>query len=96
VGSFAMGSICNEKLLESGGMHAAVYGCITGEEVRTRVGYSGGSKLNPDNHSIGHHPECIEVEYDPKLISYARLLDVLWANHNPTRIFGEGPDVGPQ
>jgi hypothetical protein len=56
-----MGSICNEKLLESGGMYAAVYGCITGEEVRTQVGYSGGSKLNPDNYSIGHHPERIEV-----------------------------------
>ncbi|KAH8964090.1 hypothetical protein BDL97_04G045400 [Sphagnum fallax] len=83
---FAMGSFWRAE---------AVYGCITGV-VRTRVGYSGGSKLNPDYHSIGDHAECIEVEYDPKLISYERLLNVFWANHDPTQIFGQGPDVGPQ
>jgi peptide-methionine (S)-S-oxide reductase len=48
---FAMGSFWRAE---------AVYGCITGV-VRTRVGYSGGSKLNPDYHSIGDHAECIEV-----------------------------------
>ncbi len=37
-----------------------------------------------------------QVEYDPKLISYERLLNVFWANHDPTQIFGQGPDVGPQ
>jgi peptide-methionine (S)-S-oxide reductase len=52
---FAMGSFWRAE---------AVYGCITGV-VRTRVGYSGGSKLNPDYHSIGDHAECIEVRGNP-------------------------------
>jgi peptide-methionine (S)-S-oxide reductase len=52
---FAMGSFWRAE---------AVYGCITGV-VRTRVGYSGGSKLNPDYHSIGDHAECIEVRGTP-------------------------------
>jgi peptide-methionine (S)-S-oxide reductase len=53
--------------------------------VRTRVGYAGGAKANPTYHALGDHTESIEILYDPKRISYAQLLDVFWAGHDPRR-----------
>jgi peptide-methionine (S)-S-oxide reductase len=52
--------------------------------VRTRVGYAGGSKLNPTYHSLGNHSETIQIDYDPTQITYEELLDVFWNNHSPT------------
>ena len=52
--------------------------------IRTRVGYSGGTKVNPTYHSLGDHSETIQIEYDPDQISYEELLDVFWSTHNPT------------
>lgn len=86
IAAFALGSFWRGE---------AVFGCLPGV-VRTRAGYAGGSKQNPDYHSVGDHAEVVEVEYDPTLISFNRLLDVFWANHDPSQIFGQGPDVGPQ
>jgi peptide-methionine (S)-S-oxide reductase len=51
--------------------------------IRTRVGYSGGTKVNPTYHSLGDHSETIQIEYDPDQISYEELLDVFWSTHNP-------------
>ena len=51
---------------------------------RTRVGYAGGKKLEPTYRSLGGHTEAIEIEFDPTVISYARLLEVFWAAHHPT------------
>jgi peptide-methionine (S)-S-oxide reductase len=51
--------------------------------IRTRVGYTGGSKENPTYYSLGDHTESIEVDYDPSVISYADLLKVFWHGHNP-------------
>ncbi len=51
--------------------------------VRTRVGYTGGRKLNPTYHSLGDHTESIQIDYDPRVISYEQLLGVFWASHNP-------------
>lgn len=73
----------------------AVFGCLPGV-VRTRAGYAGGTKQNPDYHSVGDHAEAVEIEYDPSVISFEGLLEVFWANHDPSQIFGQGPDVGPQ
>lgn len=52
--------------------------------VRTRVGYSGGTKKNPSYHALGDHTETIEIDYDPAQISYEDLLNVFWRSHNPT------------
>jgi peptide-methionine (S)-S-oxide reductase len=52
--------------------------------IRTRVGYSGGTKVGPTYHSLGDHSETIQIEYDPDQISYEELLDVFWSTHNPT------------
>jgi len=52
--------------------------------IRTRVGYAGGEKENPDYGNIGDHTEAVQVDYDPQVISYADLLEVFWKSHKPT------------
>lgn len=51
--------------------------------VRTRVGYCGGTTEHPTYRSIGDHAETIQIDFDPKVISYERLLEVFWTEHNP-------------
>jgi methionine-S-sulfoxide reductase len=50
---------------------------------RTRVGYAGGTKESPTYESIGDHSEVVEVDFDPKVITYAELLDIFWKAHDP-------------
>ena len=52
--------------------------------VRTRVGYSGGQKENPTYRSIGDHSETLQIDFDPTRISYQKLLDIFWHEHDPT------------
>ncbi|KPK90946.1 MAG: hypothetical protein AMJ94_08120 [Deltaproteobacteria bacterium SM23_61] len=52
--------------------------------VRTRVGYSGGTKKNPTYHDLGDHSESIQIDFDPTQISYQDLLEVFWKAHDPT------------
>jgi len=52
--------------------------------IRTRVGYAGGKKANPTYHQLGDHTETLEVDYDPARISYEKLLEVFWQEHDPT------------
>ena len=42
------------------------------------------------------HAEVVDVEYDPSKVSYEELLEVFWANHDPTQLNRQGPDVGTQ
>ena len=51
--------------------------------MRTRVGYAGGTSPDPTYEAIGDHSEAIEIEFDPKLISYRDLLAVFWKAHDP-------------
>ena len=53
--------------------------------VRTRVGYAGGLMDAPTYRNIGDHTETVQVDYDPRQISYAQLLDIFWKSHQPTR-----------
>jgi methionine-S-sulfoxide reductase len=53
--------------------------------MRTRVGYSGGQKENPTYRSLGDHSETLQIDFDPTLISYKRLLDIFWHEHDPTQ-----------
>jgi peptide-methionine (S)-S-oxide reductase len=50
----------------------------------TRVGYSGGETLYPTYGSMGDHSESIQIDYDPARISYEKLLEIFWQNHDPT------------
>ena len=52
--------------------------------VRTRVGYSGGTKKNPTYHDLGDHSESIQIDFDPTQISYQHPLEVFWKAHDPT------------
>jgi peptide-methionine (S)-S-oxide reductase len=66
----------------------------------TAVGYAGGTRENPSYEDVCSdetgHAEVVEVEFDPQAIDYTKLLDVFWANHNPTTPNRQGPDVGTQ
>ena len=66
----------------------------------TAVGYSGGTLANPTYQDVCSgrtgHAEVVQVEYDPAKVSYDRLLDVFWDNHDPTTVNRQGPDVGEQ
>lgn len=53
--------------------------------MRTRVGYAGGSKKNPTYRKLGNHMETVQIDFDPAQVTYAKLLDVFWANHDPTQ-----------
>jgi methionine-S-sulfoxide reductase len=53
--------------------------------VRTRVGYTGGGTRNPTYHNLGDHTETLELDFDPAVTSYERLLEAFWSSHDPTR-----------
>jgi methionine-S-sulfoxide reductase len=51
--------------------------------VRTRVGYAGGAKDKPTYTDLGDHTESIQIDFDPEVISYERLLQIFWSAHDP-------------
>ena len=51
--------------------------------LRTRVGYSGGTTDKPTYRSMGDHTEAIQIEYDPKKVSFSKLLELFAKDHNP-------------
>jgi len=51
--------------------------------IRTRVGYAGGTTDSPTYQSIGDHAETIQIDYDPRRLTYAELLDHFWHGHDP-------------
>ena len=84
-------------------------GCFWGVEeafrkvegvVDVAVGYAGGHTENPTYGDVCSgttgHVEVVEVEYDPSKVSYEKLLEVFWENHDPTTPNRQGPDVGTQ
>ncbi|MFM7108579.1 MAG: peptide-methionine (S)-S-oxide reductase MsrA [Planctomycetaceae bacterium] len=77
----------------------AVYAEIKGVKGVTS-GYIGGTVPNPTYEQVcgkkTGHAEAIEIEYDPAEVSYAQLLEVFFATHDPTTKDRQGHDVGPQ
>lgn len=84
-------------------------GCFWGVEevfrttngiIDTKVGYSGGHKINPTYEEVctgnTDHAEVVKVEYDESIITYDQILNIFFANHNPTQLNRQGPDVGTQ
>src|SRR5438105_3847470 len=68
--------------------------------ISTTVGYAGGHLKNPSYHEVcggdTGHAESVEVVYNPKKVTYDKLLDAFWNMHNPTTLNRQGPDVGSQ
>lgn len=66
----------------------------------TAAGYIGGKLSNPTYEQVctdnTGHAEAVQVEFNPDEISFEKLLDVFWNNHNPTTLNRQGPDVGVQ
>jgi len=66
----------------------------------TRVGYAGGHKDNPSYEDVCYtdtgHAEVVEVTYDEDVVPYEALLATFWAEHDPTQLNRQGPDVGAQ
>lgn len=61
-------------------------------------GYSGGQTKNPTYEEVGSeqtgHAEAVQVIYDPKVISFAQLLEAFFYMHDATQLNRQGPDVG--
>jgi peptide-methionine (S)-S-oxide reductase len=68
--------------------------------VSTTSGYTGGQKKDPTYHEVSSggtgHAESVQVVYDPKKISYEKLLDVFWHNIDPTVRNRQFCDAGTQ
>ena len=68
--------------------------------VKTTVGYTGGDFQNPSYEQVCSdktgHAEAILLEFNPKIVSYEKLLEIFWKIHDPTTINRQGPDVGSQ
>ncbi len=63
-------------------------------------GYAGGTKDNPTYKEVSSgstgHAEVVQIEYDSKIISYEKLLEVFWKAHDPTTLNRQGADIGTQ
>ncbi len=63
-------------------------------------GYSGGKTANPTYKQICEgttgHAEVIRVEFDPKAISFEKILEAFWDAHDPTTLNQQGEDRGTQ
>jgi peptide-methionine (S)-S-oxide reductase len=68
--------------------------------ISTTSGYTGGSKQNPTYEEVSTgttgHAEAVQVAYDPKRISYERLLEVFWRNIDPVTPNAQFCDHGTQ
>ena len=84
-------------------------GCFWGVEelfrqtpgvLETSVGYAGGHKDKPTYQDVcsgtTDHAEVVHMVFDPKQVSYQKLLEIFWENHNPTTYNRQGPDIGSQ
>ncbi len=68
--------------------------------LKVTSGYSGGKIKNPTYKEVCSgltgHAECLQIIYDPSVISFEALLEVFWKTHDPTTLNRQGNDVGTQ
>ena len=68
--------------------------------VKTTVGYTGGNLKNPSYEDVCSnktgHAEAILAEFNSKIVSYEKLLEIFWKIHDPTTLNKQGLDIGTQ
>lgn len=94
------------KTLAEATFGAGCFWCVEAifEEVKgvksVVAGYAGGEIVDPSYKEVSSgttgHAEVTRITYDPSVVSYEQLLEVLWHTHNPTTKNRQGADVGPQ
>lgn len=62
--------------------------------IATEAGYTGGENENPTYEHHPGHAEALEVEYDPSVTSFKKILDFFFQIHNPTTLNQQGNDKG--
>ena len=87
----------------AGGCFWGVQGVFqhTAGVVNAVSGYAGGSKATADYTMVSTgttgHAESVEIKYDPKKISYGKILQIFFSVvHDPTQLNRQGPDSGTQ
>jgi len=77
----------------------AIFSQLKGVE-KAESGYSGGKLECPTYEEVSTgttgHAEVVQINFDPDLISFKEILEIIFSTHNPTTLNRQGPDVGPQ
>lgn len=77
----------------------AIFQQVKGVE-KVVSGYIGGSVKNPTYREVctglTGHAEAIQIEFDPKQVSFSDLLEIFWQTHDPTTLNRQGADEGTQ
>jgi peptide-methionine (S)-S-oxide reductase len=99
----AEGSAATEIAVLAGGCFWGVQGVFQHLQGVTGAvsGYAGGSEAtahyNAVSTSITSHAESVRVTFDPRRITYGRILQIYFSvAHDPTQLDYQGPDRGPQ
>ncbi|MFM2195792.1 MAG: Protein-methionine-S-oxide reductase MsrA [Bacteroidota bacterium] len=67
---------------------------------KVESGYAGGFVKNPAYKEVCNgttgHAEAVQITFDPRVVSFAKLLEIFFVVHDPTTLNRQGPDVGTQ
>jgi peptide-methionine (S)-S-oxide reductase len=88
--------MATEKAILAGGCFWGVEELIRHQPgvISTVVGYTGGDVKNATYRHHGTHAEGIEIEFDPSIFSYKKLLEYFFQIHDPTTRNRQGNDIG--